>query len=111
MEDHPLVKITLISVFFRVAKPNIIKIIGITTNGKLIVDGIWKCFETHGLPFDILFEICIQRNYIPDWTLLYNQMINSKMEKERILSKLAEAISDSFGKNFCDEVLKRLEKI
>lgn len=92
-------------------KASIIKIIGKTTNEKFIVDGIWKCFETHGLPFDVLFEICIHRNWIPDWTLLYNQMLSSKMEKERILSKLAEAISDSFGKSFCDEVLKRLEKI
>ena len=93
------------------ARPSVIKIIGKTTNGKFVIDGVWKCFETHGLPFDVIFEICIKRNWIPDWTLLYNQMINSKIEKERILSKLAEAISDSFGKVFCDEVLKRLEKI
>ena len=89
-------------------KKNPIRVVGKTTDGKFVVDGVWKSFETFGLPFDVLFEVCLRRNWIPDWTLLIDQMIKSGMDKDRALSKLSEAISDTFGKNFNDEIVKRL---
>lgn len=90
---------------------NYITVIGETTDGKEVVDGIWKTFETHGLPLDIILTLCIRKNWVPDWITLYKQMKNSGMEHGRILSKLEEAVSDSFGKEFCDVVLSRLEQI
>jgi alanyl-tRNA synthetase len=89
-------------------KPTPITVVGKTTDGKLVVDGIWKCFETFGLPFDVLFEVCLRKGWVPDWTVLRDQMVRSGMDKERVLSKLNEAISDTFGKAFCDEVVRRL---
>lgn len=86
----------------------LLTVVGKTTDGKLVVDGIWKCFETHGLPFDVLFDVCLQRDLMPDWMLLCNQMVKSGMDRERVLSKLSEAICDTFGKAFCDEVVRRL---
>lgn len=92
-------------------KLNPIHTIGETTDGKKVVDGIWKTYETHGLPLDILFTLCIRKEYIPDWISLYKQMLHSKMEHSRILAKLEEAINDSFGKEFCDVVISRLDQI
>ena len=91
-------------------KNEIIFQIGIAED-KSIVAGIWKMFETHGLPLDTIFTLCIQKNWIPCWTTLYKDMVASGMKHDRIISKLEEAISDSFGKAFCDVVIFRLNNI
>jgi len=90
---------------------NPITIVGETSDGKKLVDGIWKLFESHGLPLDTIFTICISKNYMPDWISLYIQMVASGMKHRRIISKLEESINDSFGKDFCDVVIFRLEQI
>lgn len=91
-------------------KSSPIRVVGKTTDDRLVVDGIWTCFETHGLPFDILFDICLQRGWVPDWSRLLRQMVDSGMAQDRAISKLREAISDTFGPCFCHEVLARLSK-
>jgi alanyl-tRNA synthetase len=85
--------------------------VGETTDGKTVVDGIWYLFETHGLPLDIIFSICQERKMIPDWILLYKQMRFAGMEHDRVISKIEEAINDSFGKEFCGVVISRLNEI
>jgi alanyl-tRNA synthetase len=89
-------------------KSALITVVGKTQNGKLVIDGVWKCFETFGLPFDVIFEVCIRKGWIPEWTTLRDQMVRSGIDKGRVLVKLSEAISDTFGKDFCEEVLRRL---
>jgi len=84
--------------------------VGKTPEDKSVVDGIWKSYETHGLPLDSIFDVCIHKGWIPDWHALYIQMIASGMGHERILSKLEEAINDSFGKEFGDVVISRLDQ-
>ena len=90
---------------------NFIDVIGKTTDGKGVVNGVWKTFETYGLPLDIIFEVCLRKGCVPDWIELYKQMLISGMEHGRILSKLEEAINDSFGKEFGAVVISRLDKI
>ena len=82
--------------------------VGETTNAKILVDGIWAMYETHGLPLDIIFDLCIRKEWMPDWIELYKQMRDSGMKHSRILSKLEESINDSFGKEFGDVVILRL---
>ena len=85
--------------------------VGITADNKKVIGGVWKTFETHGLPLDIIFTICIQKESVPDWLSLYEEMKFSGMKHERILSKLEEAICDSFGKEFSDVVIFKLNQI
>jgi alanyl-tRNA synthetase len=84
--------------------------VGKTTEDKFVVDGIWKTYETHGLPLDTIFDVCIRKEWVPDWIALYLQMVASGMAHDRILSKLEEAINDSFGKEFGDVVISRLDQ-
>ena len=79
-----------------------------TAGDKIIVGGIWKMFESNGLPLDIIFSLCIEKNWIPCWITLYNEMLASGMKHDRIISKLEEALCDSFGKQFSDVVIFRL---
>jgi hypothetical protein len=86
-------------------------LVGETTDSRRLVDGVWAMYETYGLPLDIIFDLCIQKEWMPDWMALYKQMCGSGMKHSRILSKLEESINDSFGKEFCDVVIFRLDQI
>jgi len=92
-------------------KNNLFTIVGKTSDGKDLVEGIWKVYETYGLPLDSIFDVCIRKNWMPDWITLYIQMVTSGMEHGRILSKLEEALNDSFGKEFGTVVISTLDKI
>jgi hypothetical protein len=88
-----------------------IHVVGETTDGKTLVDGIWEMYETYGLPLDIIFDVLIQKQSVPDWIVLYKQMLKSGMQHSRIISKLDEAIADSYGKEFRDVVISKLDQI
>lgn len=83
---------------------------GQTTDGKIVLAGLYKFYETHGLPLDVLFDCCMERNTIPDWIDLYQSARLAGMQHDRVLSKLEEAISDSYGKEWSDIVISRLDK-
>lgn len=85
--------------------------IGQTSDGKMVIDGVWETYQTHGLPLDIIFSICIEKDLMPSWIHLYVQMRNTGMQHERIISKLEESIGDSFGKEFGSTVISKLEQI
>jgi alanyl-tRNA synthetase len=88
-----------------------IYIVGYTEAKEAVVGGLWKMYETYGIPLDIIFDACMRRNSIPGWIDLYQDMKKSGMEHGRILSKLEEAINDSFGKEYSGVVISRLSEI
>ena len=81
---------------------------GTTPEGKSVISGVYKLYETIGLPLDVIFTCFRERNWIPDWIDFYLGAVSSGMEHTRILGKLEEAISDSFGKELADVVISRL---
>lgn len=81
---------------------------GITSEGNLVISGVYKLYETIGLPLDVIFTCFRERNWVPDWIDFYLGAVASGMEHTRIISKLEEAISDSFGKEWADVVISRL---
>jgi hypothetical protein len=85
--------------------------IGITQDDKLVVDGVWKMYETHGLSLDTIFTCLKEKNAMPCWISLYRQMRLSGMKHERIIAKLEADVSDSFGATFSESVIERLNNI
>jgi hypothetical protein len=88
-----------------------IDIIGKTTDGKKVIGGMFKFFETEGIPFDIIFDILKQNNSIPDWIGLYKEAVNAGMKHSRIISMLDFSVSDVFGIEIRNVVIERLELI
>ncbi len=86
------------------------KIVGQTTDGKLVVSKVYLFFETHGIPLDVLFGLLLERGFLPSWEHFYREALSAGMKHERILAKLEEALADSYGPAFKDEVLQRLQK-
>jgi len=84
---------------------------GITENNKIVYAGIFKFYETHGLPLDTILTCFREKEWIPDWIDFYRAALAAGMGHGRILSKLEEAISDSFGKEYADRVIFRLNQL
>jgi alanyl-tRNA synthetase len=90
---------------------HLLKQVAVTTDGKKVLSGLYKFYETVGLPLDVLLHCFQEKNALPDWVDFYTSALAAGMEHERILSKLEEAVSDSFGKEFSDHVISTLGKI
>lgn len=89
---------------------SILKQVGTTPTGAPVYAGVYKFYETHGLPLDSILTIFQERGWVPDWVNLYLGALAAGMEHDRIISKLEQDISDSFGKEWSDAVILRLNK-
>jgi len=85
-----------------------LSIVGQSPEGILVVSGVYKFFETHGMPLDVLFSLLMDHNLMPSWLDFYNEAKRGGMKHDRILSKLDPAIVDVYGSKFKDEVINRL---
>ena len=85
--------------------------VGKTVDDKFVMAGVYKFYETQGLPLDTILTCFQQKGWIPDWTDFYKSALAAGMEHTRILGKLEEAISDSFGKEWADQVISRLDAL
>jgi|SRR5579885_1371433 len=84
---------------------------GVTSDNKPVYSGVYKFYETHGLPLDVILTTFIEKGWVPDWIDFYKSALSAGMEHSRIISKLEEAVSDSYGKEWCDVVILRLNQI
>ena len=83
--------------------------IGITTDGKKVMKDIAKMYFQDGLPLSILFDLLSQNNMIPSWLDLYEGMKQNGMSHKRIIHLMHEHMFDTYGGEFRDRVIKKLE--
>lgn len=74
-----------------------IRVVGETTDGKPVVDGVYRFYETHGVPLDVVLEGLKLRGMVPCWVSLYREARAAGMKHDRIVSKVEAAIADSYG--------------
>jgi len=88
-----------------------LKITGKTEDNEFIVAGVFRFYETTGLPLDIIFDCLRQKKTIPDWLTFYVEALRAGMKHDRIISKLDSAMADIYGTEFRDVVIERIEMI
>ena len=42
-------------------------IIGKTSDGKLVIQGVFSLFDEKGIPLDIIFDYLNEKGWMPDW--------------------------------------------
>jgi hypothetical protein len=89
----------------------VLRVVGKTEEGQLIVAGVYRYYETTGLPLDVMFDCLRQKGAIPDWLTFYVEAVRAGMKHERILAKLDPALVDAYGFAFRDVVIERLELV
>ncbi len=83
--------------------------IGMTTDDKCVMSGVYRFAETYGLPLDMIFTIMQERNQMPSWVSFYKEAKSAGMKHRRIIAKLSEPMREVFGADFTTHVLGRLE--
>lgn len=84
---------------------------GRTTDGRLVVGGVYRFYETEGLPLDVLLEHLQDHQMIPDWQAFVREAILAGMRFDRVVSWLDAAIVDSFGVETRNQVIPRLRPV
>lgn len=85
--------------------------VGVTPEGKPVMSGVFSFYESHGIPLEIIFMSFIDKGLVPSWIDLYRDMRSSGMKHDRIIIKLQDAISDSFGPEWSEHVILQLNKV
>jgi hypothetical protein len=83
---------------------------GTTQDGRTVVRGVYRLYETEGLPLDVILDSLMAHDSIPDWTAFVVEAELAGMKRDRILSKLDAAIVDTYGSTMRDMVLQRLSR-
>lgn len=84
------------------------KIVGKTVDNKPVVSGLGKMYFQEGIPLSVLFDSCQSKDLQPSFKHLYNEMKENGMKRDRIIHLLNENLFESYGKEYRDEVIKRL---
>lgn len=87
-----------------------LKVVGKTSDGRSVVRGVFRFYETEGVPLEVLLDFLHDHGMIPDWIAYVEEATGAGMAAGRVLSALNEAIFDSYGKGVRDEVLSRLRQ-
>lgn len=87
------------------------QIVGVTSDNKRIVSGLFPLFDTHGLPLSIIWQCCIENNFVPSWIDFYFEAIEAGWSHKTILLRLNESIADVYGIEYQEVVIKRLSLI
>jgi hypothetical protein len=86
------------------------EVIGKTTDNRPVVAGLAKMYFQEGLPLSLIFDGCQKPGVQPAFPILYKELESNGMKHDRIIHLLSEALFDSYGKEYRDEVIKRLTK-
>ena len=90
------------------SKKNLIKIVGKTIDGKIVVSGLLRFKETYGLPLECILDF-LPKNMIPSWKQLLDEAIIIGIKREHFLKELKTIIIDIYGKDFLEYVWKYIE--
>jgi hypothetical protein len=82
--------------------------VGRTIDGKIVLDGLFGAYETHGIPLDTLIAAIHEDGMVPCWLSFYDDAIKAGMKHSRIVAKLDEAISDAVSAAYRDVVIAKL---
>ena len=87
------------------------KVVGKTLDGRLVVSGVYRFYETHGMPLDVVFQILQDKQMLPCWISFHREAMAAGMQHDRLIAKLDPALSDSYGSGFRDYVVRGLERL
>ena len=85
------------------------KIIGKTTDGNYVVSGLAELYFRDGLPLSIIFDLIKEKNYQPSWIHVYQELKDNGMQHDRIMHLLNEHVFEIYGKEYRDEIIRRLD--
>lgn len=85
-------------------------IVGKTIDGNLVVSGLGKLYFQEGIPLSVMFDSLKTKSIQPSFKHLYDELKYNGMKHERIIHLLNENVFESYGKEYRDVIIERLNK-
>jgi len=76
-----------------------------------VVGGIFKLFETFGLPLDIIFDLCKRNNLVIDWIDFFEWSQKVGWSQKTLFNRIEHPLIDVYGTEYTTIILKRLRKL
>jgi len=70
-----------------------IKVVGKTPENRLVVSGVFKLFETTGLPLEIIVDELWEKGYVPSWEDFYKEAEAAGVGHRSIMIRIQEGVS------------------
>jgi hypothetical protein len=74
------------------------------------VKGLLKLYDTGGLPLAEVLSGCVESSLQPCWMSFVGECLEQGWSKKTIESRLQESIVDVYGKDYWNEVNKKLKE-
>lgn len=89
------------------------KIVGKTTEGHLVIGGIFRLVDTNGLPFGVVIDKIYERNWRVSWLDFLSEAFDSGWNEKTVFSKCREGIQDSLKMSKSDKakIIEVIENI
>ena len=71
--------------------------VGVTTDDRPVVAGLYALDETHGIPLDVLLDGVRDQGAIPCWLSLVREGVEAGASADRWSRKVAAAATDAYG--------------
>ena len=91
------------------AKKDMYRFTGKTTDGKIVVGGLYEFTSTYGYPLVELLYDMQGEDLVVDWLDFYESALKFGMKSDRILGRMSEAINEVYGAKHCEAVMNRME--
>ena len=82
---------------------------GKTSDGKLVVNGLFKIVGTYGIPLTDALVALQDSDLVVDWIEYYEAALKEGMKSKAILERLKFNISDAYGADYSKHVISVLE--
>lgn len=86
-------------------------IVGKTEEGDRVIAGLGMLYFQEGLPLSVIFDACKNHGVRPSFYHLYYELKENGMTHDRIVHLLNEHVFESYGKEFRNAVLLRIEML
>lgn len=90
----------------------LLKINGKTNDNKLVLSGesIFRFMDTRGMPLENILMVLDKNEYSIDWVGFIQISQKSGWKLKGTLTKIQTGLSEMWGKEYSDSVIKRLEE-
>ena len=86
----------------------VMQVTGKTVEGQPVVKGLFRLFDSSGIPLSDIFNQCRLSGIQPDWQQFVKEATEAGWKMKTVKTRMSEALNDSHGKDYRDVVMGRL---
>lgn len=85
------------------------RIVGNTTNGQLVVSGVFELVDTYGVPLEVVLSELKHKGLVPAWDVFMLEAAKAGWSDRNTDSRIESACGDVYGAEYTREVTRRIK--